>query len=181
MNTNERFKRLKKEVSRKASLANKRLRRLEDRGLTSSPAYQAWLKAKGGENFGVRGKDYNALQSELAKLNNFIDYRTSTVNGSKNLFREIAENTGLEYDPDLIDMNEQAKVFFDLASKTEQYLRTTEGSASARGYQQIWEAVAEYVSEGTTGTDYDITQVVDILNAKDDPVNIIFKGNWFRK
>ena len=41
------------EVSRLASMANKRLARLENAGLESSPAYKKWV-SEGGEKFGLQ-------------------------------------------------------------------------------------------------------------------------------
>ena len=52
----------RKEVSSKASLANKRLARLEKNGLTDSPAYQKFMEG-GGKRFSIRGK----TGSELTK------------------------------------------------------------------------------------------------------------------
>ena len=45
----------RKEISRKASLANKRLARLEKNGLTDSPAYQKVMEG-GGKRFSIRCK-----------------------------------------------------------------------------------------------------------------------------
>ena len=50
------YRRLKAEVSRLASMANKRLVRLENHGFEDSPAYQQFV-ASGGEKFRVLGKD----------------------------------------------------------------------------------------------------------------------------
>ena len=93
----EEYLRLKAEVSRKASMANKRLVRLEKNNLTSSPAYQKWVDYKGGIKFSVRNKDYNQLQQELARVNQFIESKTSTVRGLNKVLKEMAKNTGIKY------------------------------------------------------------------------------------
>lgn len=140
------YTRLKAEVSRKASMANKRLVRLENNNLTETPAYKQWVNYKGGVKFSVKGKDYNQLQQELARLNNFIDATTSTVRGANRVLKEIAENTGIKYNS-VKELQAKSKQFFELTSKIQQYLRQTENSATAIGYRKIWEAINEYVKD----------------------------------
>lgn len=133
----------RKEVSRLASLANKRIQRLEAAKLTDSPAYQKWVE-NGSVKFGVKGKTYNQLQSEMARLNRFINAQTSTVRGINSNLKEMAANTGIKYGT-LKELRSKATSFFELASKVEQYLRTVNDMASAIGYNKIWEVINEYV------------------------------------
>lgn len=133
----------RKEVSRLASLANKRIQRLEAAKLTDSPAYQKWIE-NGGVKFGVKGKTYNQLQSEMARLNRFINAQTSTIRGINSNLKEMAANTGIKYGT-LKELRSKATSFFELASKVEQYLRTVNDMASAIGYHKIWEVINEYV------------------------------------
>ena len=142
----EEYLRLKAEVSRKASMANKRLVRLEKNNLTSSPAYQKWVDYKGGIKFSVRDKDYNQLQQELARVNQFIESKTSTVRGLNKVLKEMAKNTGIKYGS-VKELQSKANNFFALADKIKEYLRQTEGSASAIGYQPVWQAINEYVQQ----------------------------------
>lgn len=138
-------KALKAEVSRKASMANKRLKRLEQKGLTSSPAYKMWLES-GGAKFSVRGKNYNELQAELARVNQFIEAKTSTIRGVNKVLQDIAKTTGIET-KDIVKIQNHAIKFFELTSKIEQYLRNTEDAASAIGYRKIFEVVSNYVKQ----------------------------------
>ena len=133
----------RKEVSRLASLANKRIQRLEASKLTDSPAYQKWVE-NGGVKFGVKGKTYNQLQSEMARLNRFINAQTSTIRGINSNLKEMAANTGIKYGT-LKELRSKAANFFELSSKVEQYLRTVNDMASAIGYNKIWEVINEYV------------------------------------
>lgn len=133
----------RKEVSRLASLANKRIQRLEAAKLTDSPAYQKWVE-NGGVKFGVKGKTYNQLQSEMARINRFINAQTSTIRGINRTLKEMAANTGIKYGT-LKELRSKATSFFELASKVEQYLRTVNDMASAIGYHKIWEVINEYV------------------------------------
>jgi len=133
----------RKRISTLVSLANKRLRRLEKAGLTTSPAYQKWVD-DGAVNFSVKGKNHNELQKELSRLKNFVESETSTVRGVNNTLKTMASNTGIEYST-LEELRENASVFFELASMVEQYLRNVEDIASAIGYQKIWESINQYV------------------------------------
>lgn len=139
----EETKALKAEVSRKASMANKRLKRLEAKGLTNSPAYKKWLES-GGAKFSVRGKSYNELQAELARVNHFIDAKTSTIRGLNKVLKDIAKTTGIET-KDIAEIQKHASKFFELTNKIEEYLRNTEDAASAIGYRKIFETVSNYV------------------------------------
>lgn len=134
----------RQEASRKTSLANKRLKRLEERGLQDSPAYKAIME--NGGKFGVRGKTFNEVQGEMARLNKFIDANTSTIRGVNKHLTEMADITGITYD-NVKELQTKAPKFFELSSKVEQYLRMMEDSATAIGYQKIWEAINVYVEE----------------------------------
>lgn len=140
------------EIRRKVSLANKRLRRLEAKGMTDNPAY-----VKSGGYFSVKGKNHNQLQAELARLNRFINATTSTIRGTNNYLKEMAANTGVKYD-NLTDLRKKSKKFFELSSKVEQYLRNVEDMASAINYAQIWEQINVYVKDNR----------IDLSKAKGD-------------
>ena len=172
----------RKKISRLVSLANKRLKRLEDAGLNDSPAYQKWVEA-GAEKFSVKGKDHNQLQRELSRLKNFIESETSTVRGVNNVLKQMAQNTGIEYS-NMQELKDNAKTFFELSSKVEQYLRTVDDIASAIGYQKIWESINQYVKdERITLTDAkmnidQMTKVVtDMLKASNN--RYIDQDNWW--
>ena len=134
---------LKKEIQRKANVAHKRLKRLERNNLTELPAYQQWVK-DGKVRFGVRGKNYNELQAELARLNRFLDSKTSLVRQANRYLKDIAEMTGVKY-KSVKELPDKLEGFFRVSEKVDEYLRNVEGSASAIGYHKIWEVVNEVV------------------------------------
>ena len=171
------------EASRLASLANKRIQRLEKNGLTDSPAYKKYLET--GGKFGVRGKDHNQVQAEVARLKRFIDSQTSTVRGVTKVLKEMAENTGIKYE-DLKDLRSKASKFFELSSKVEQYLRTVDDMASAIGYQKIWESINQYVESGEidlSSSDGDIDGMVkavtDAIKEYEQPIHKVGGNGWF--
>lgn len=140
----DKYLELKKEVSRMASMANKRLKRLERNNLTLLPAYREW-EQHGAIKFSVRGKDYNQLQSEYWRLKHFLDDRTSTVRQANKFLREMAENTGIKY-RGLADLKSKSKQFFELAEKIKQYNMSINQSAQALDYQKIWQQINTYVN-----------------------------------
>ena len=133
----------RKEASRLAAMANKRVTRLEANGLQDAPAYKGYIESGGGK-FSVKGKTHNELQREVARMQKFIVAKTSTVTGVNTYLKGIATNTGIKY-TNMKDLKAKAATFFTLSNKVEEYLRTVEDMASAIGYQRIWEAVNEYV------------------------------------
>ena len=142
----EEYRALRKEVSRMASMANKRLARLERNELTNLPAYQSWVKG-GAVKFGVRGKDYNQVQSEFWRLKRFLDNKTSLVRQANKYLREIAENTGIKYNG-LADLKTKSNQFFKLADKIKEYYKMSELNALALDYQKIWEQINVQIKQG---------------------------------
>jgi len=180
----DKIREFRREASRKAALANKRIERLERNKLKDSPAYQQYIKDGGGK-FGVKGKSYNEVQKEVAKLDRFINSKTSTIKGINKTLKEMASNTGIKYS-NLKDLRKKSSKFFELASKVEQYLRTVEDMASAIGYQKIWEAINQYtqdadvdLSSGEADIDSMINSVTKALKTYDNPTKIP-GGGWYK-
>lgn len=176
----------RKEVSRLASMANKRIVRLQNNGLQDSPALQR-LISDGIPKFSVKGKSFNELQSETSKLMRFLNSDTSTIRGVNSTLKTMARNTGIKY-KNISDLKKQSGKFFELSSKVEQYLRTVDDIASAIGYNQIWEVINTYtqankISLGAAETNIDdlVSTVSEILkNAKsqNDMHDFDMKSGW---
>lgn len=141
----DKYKELRAEVSRMASMANKRLNRLENNNLTMLPAYQAW-EQNGSIRFSVKGKDYNQLQAEYWRLKNFLDDRTSTVREANTFLREMAENTGIQY-KGLEDLKNKSARFFELAEKIREYNQAIGQAAQSLDYQKIWQQINTAVQQ----------------------------------
>lgn len=159
----EEVSKFRRQVSRLASVANKRVERLEKNGFKNSPAYKAYLET--GGKFGIKGKTYQEVQAEAARLKRFIDARTSTTTGVTSFLKETASNINIKYSS-MTELYEKSEVFFELASKTEQYLRNVEDMASAIGYQKIWEAINVYTDEqriNLADTTLTVEQMVESL------------------
>lgn len=164
----DKYLELKKEVSRMASMANKRLNRLESNNLTLLPAYREW-ESHGAIRFSVKGKNYNQLQSEYWRLKHFLDDRTSTVRSANKFLREIAENTGIKY-RGLEDLKNKSAKFFELAEKIKQYNMSINQSAQALDYQKIWKQINTYVNSTNTdlasaiSSDEQLQRFLDFMN-----------------
>lgn len=180
----QRVKQFRAEASRKASLANKRIQRLEKAGLTDSPAYQRFIK-DGGKRFSIRGKTFREVQSELAKLDRFISSQTSTIKGVNTVLKDIAKNTGVKY-KNLTELRKKSTKFFELSSKVEQYLRTVDDMASAIGYQKIWEVINTYTQESKIDLgdadlkiDSMVESITNALKQYDTPTTDVPDSDWF--
>ena len=180
------IKAMRKEASRLASLANKRVARLERNELKDSPAYKQYIES--GGKFGVKGKDYNQVQQELSRLRRFIDSQTSTVKGTIDNLKTMAANTGITY-KNLKDLKTKSVKFFELSGKVEQYLRTVDDMASAVGYQKIWEAINEYtdkakidLGDGEADIDSMIEAVTTAIKEYETPdtINEINENFYYR-
>ena len=142
-------KALRAQVSHLASMANKRLDRLEKNELTSSPAYQKW-EQNGSHRFSVSGKSYSEVQSEYWRVKDFLEMRTSSVTGTKAVLQEIATNIGwgkIDF-TDIASTQEQLSNFFSIADTVSQYLESVDESAAALDYQEIWNTINAAYQQG---------------------------------
>ena len=142
-------KALRAQVSHLASMANKRLDRLEKNELTSSPAYQKW-EQNGSHRFSVSGKSYSEVQSEYWRVKDFLEMRTSSVTGTKAVLQEVATNIGwgkIDF-TDIASTQEQLSNFFTIADTVSQYLESVDESAAALDYQEIWNTINAAYQQG---------------------------------
>lgn len=178
----ERVRAYRKEASRKVSLANKRIARLEKAGLKDSPAYQAYIESGGGK-FSIRGKSYRETQAEVARLDRLINAETSTVRGSYKVLKNFAKKANIEY-TDMADLQRQQKEMFEYVSKYNQYASTVLDAASAIGYKQVWDAANIFIKETQgqqKGAKLDIKAAIESMQKsidefnKNNKVNELFK------
>lgn len=162
---NEKRREFAVEVSRLASMANKRLKRLEKNEL-DSPAYRDWVK-NGEVRFSVKGKDYNELQSEYWRIQHFIESKTSTVKGAIKNLEDIAEMTNIQYE-NLDDLKAKVHNFFELSDKIAEYYNLADKQAEGLDYQAIWQQINTMVDDGLvdlSDTNSDMAEIVGNLSA----------------
>lgn len=168
----ERVKAYRTEASRKVSLANKRIARLEKAGLQDSPAYQAYIESGGGK-FSIRNKNHRETQKEVARLDRLINAETSTVRGSYKVLKNFAKKANIKY-TDMDDLRQKQKLMFEYVSKYNQYASTVLDAASAIGYKQVWDAANIFIKE-TQGmqkdAELDIKSAIDSMQKSIDEFN----------
>ena len=176
---------LRKEISRKASLANKRLARLEKNGLTDSPAYQKFIEG-GGTKFSIRGKTGSELTKELIKINNFIEMKTSTIKGLNQVLKDTADRVGVEY-KDIKQLQQYSSKFFELYNKSMQYLDTVENLGHAFDSTEVMETVRQIVkqekidlADSEAAIDEMIKRVSDTLTDINNHDELIEGRDWYR-
>ena len=81
-------KNLAKIVTKLASAANKRVKRLGEKGL-DTPALR---KAYKGKHFGSKDKNLKQLRSEYKRVSGFLKSETSTVKGYKSFLNRLSKN-----------------------------------------------------------------------------------------
>lgn len=151
----EEERKLRAEARRLVSMANKRLRRLEEQNLINIPAYQQWVE-DGAQKFSVRGKSIEEVKQEIARMNDFLRKQTSTVKGAKEYLKNLAKETGIKKYEDFTDLQNKLNKFFETTAKIKEYLYNTKEIGVAIGYQKIWEVVSDYVEE--MGTELELTE-----------------------
>ena len=158
-------KKYRQEASRKVSMANKRLKRIEQQNLSMSPAYKKWID-EGGQKFGIRGKSMEEVRVEVARLNKFLKQTTSTVRGTKKYLRNIAGQVGIKQWGSFQSLNHQLRGFFEVADRVQEYLKNSKEVAVSIGYKKIWEQVNEYAEtvgkEFTTLND-DVAEIANTI------------------
>lgn len=145
-------KELRGEARRLVSLANKRLKRIEQQGLLESPAYKKYVE-DGKQKFGIRGKNMEEVKQEIARINDFIKKQTSTVTGTKKYLDNVAKSVGIVKFENYKQLQEQLNTFFRGVDKVREYLQNSKEVSVAIGYSKIFEVVSDYVEE--VGTELD--------------------------
>jgi len=151
----EEERKLRAEARRLVSMANKRLRRLEQQNLINSPAYQKWVE-DGAQKFSVKGKNMEEVKQEIARMNDFLRKQTSTVRGAKQYFKNVANEVGIKKYQDFTDLQRKLNTFFETTAKIKEYLYNSKEIGVAIGYQKIWEVVSDYVEE--VGHELELTE-----------------------
>lgn len=134
----------RRKVSRRASVANKRLDRLAKLNIDSD-AYNRWVK-EGSIRFGVKGKTTSQVVAELDRIEHFLQMESATVKGAKRIYQETIKNIGADT-TNTPSFTLHTGNFFALASKLSQLLESANEAALALDYHKIWKAINTYVSK----------------------------------
>lgn len=105
-------KELAKVVSKLNAVANKRLKRLEEKEKETS-AYNYVMRS--GGKFSVRGKNLNELRKEYKRVSGFLQSKTSTLKGAKQVENEFLQRVNQKNMTD-----NQKKDFWTVYTRIEQ-------------------------------------------------------------
>lgn len=152
----------RREISRLADKANKRLDRLARNGLEDTPAYRSWQE-NGAIRFGVKGKSTFELQQEFWRITNFLNARTSLVNEVRRYYKEISANIG--FTGDFTSLKAQVPRFFKLTDAVEKRLQAMGKAAQALDYNAIWRATNQAIQR-----DKNLLADLDDIDSKIDKV-----------
>lgn len=158
---------LAKEVSRLASMANKRLKRLEqniDIAMTS-PSYRNFIQDGKGK-FSVAGKDIQELKQEKQRVEQFLSNYTSTLRGAREYMNRMVDMIGLrnvnQYTGEQIGQAIQA--YWKLQDMVSERLKLNEEMPYK--YQKGFEVVGQAIQDSIG----DIDLLDDLDNMVDDIV-----------
>lgn len=142
---------LRKVVGRLVSAGNKRLRSFERAG-ESSPATRH--VAKSGGKFSTKGKDLNALRAEYTRAKNFMQAKTGTRKGWKQVKKETVQ--GLRNQG--VGMTESQ---FDDIWKAYEELKELSPEVASRGLKY---SVLKEVADMVTDTDKSADEIATAIH-----------------
>lgn len=142
------IKEMKKEVSTRASAANKRIKNIEGAGLGSSAVTAAMNT---GGKFSVAGKNtMNELYKEYKRVSNFLNRADATVRGARSEVKRITERLG--FNP----TKKQLKVIFQAYHRA---VKASPAKVQAYGSDRLIQLYGQYIEDATDelldGTDFD--------------------------
>lgn len=138
-------KELNKELNRLNSLANKRVKRLKNKGI-KSPALRNMP-----DKFTNKGKTRAEKIRDYHRVSKFVNSETSTLRGVKKTYKNILNNTGLSDvileksnidietvgSSQIIDLTNE---FFSLTSMVDDYLKS---KGDFLDYDKVWDYVKQ--------------------------------------
>lgn len=160
-------KKFRQKVLKLQSIANKRLKRLEEKGMTGTTAYQMHQKFNGGGYFSMKGKSQEELQEHLRKLGQFLEAETSTIRGINRILRRTAADMDIKYSS-MKELQQATPIFFEIVSKTQQILKNQSAVAAQIGYRQIQTTVAQHVNNMNielAKAEGDISKIAEAVSA----------------
>lgn len=147
---------MRKVVGRLVSAGNKRLRSFERAG-ESSPATR--YVAKSGGAFSTKGKDLNALRAEFTRAKNFMQAKTGTLKGWKQVKKETI--AGLKKQG--VEMTEQQ---FNDVWKAYEDLKELSPEVANRGLKySVLKDVADMVTDTNKSADEIATALHENLSS----------------
>lgn len=178
---------LKQAIKSMGNAANKRLKRMENRGINFGDDSGEQVTS-GVKRFGIKGKDFQALKNEFKRVRNFLNNPQSSLTGMKRAFREfkreISKGIGRKKAKRLTRAERKE---YEKMNKQ----KKTSGISKERGltqweelqqWRETWNFYNRLVDEGYyTPTQYDSNQVretiISVIKYRNEH-NISYEETW---
>lgn len=157
---------LRKAISSMGSAANKRLKRMEEKGIYFGDEIGPDVSS-GVRKFSVRGKTLDELKREFKRVRNFLDNPQSSLTGMKKVFRDFKKTV----------KKSRAKRLTRAERKEYEKMRKQKETSGITGkkltqweelkqWRETWKYYNRLVEEGYySPTEYDSTQVRETILA----------------
>lgn len=167
-------KQLRKEINRVFSMANKRIKRIDDSKKSSQAI--GLLKQRGIEKFSSRGKSISDLREEYNYAMSFLNNPTSTLSGIKEYNKYYAEKYKVDESliDSVVDIQNDVYDYVFFISRQEWYeiqngYRTTEQVLSEKG---LTENVSDFITEFEKESNENRTILMKRMTSNDNNIRI---------
>lgn len=167
-------KQLRKEVNRVFSMANKRIKRIDDSKKSSQAI--GLLKQRGIEKFSSRGKSITDLREQYNYAMSFLNNPTSTLSGIKEYNKYYAEKYKVDESliDSIVDIQNDVYDYVFFISRQEWYeiqngYRTTEQVLSEKG---LTEDVSDFITEFEKESNENRTILMKRMTSNDNNIRI---------
>ena len=151
-------KELSKITSRLVSASNKRLRRLEKSDyIGESPAYRSVRIRTGDVRFSVKGKSQGQLQNVFTEAKHFLNLKTSTLKGYKNVIKNIKDTIQTKVGKSISEID--VSKLYDALHKAQE-----SGLVDKRGSKGSEIAVGYIIDMLENNPDKTVDEIVDEIN-----------------
>lgn len=167
-------KQLKKEINRVFSMANKRIKRIDDSKKSSMAI--GLLKQRGIDKFSSRGKSITDLREEYNFAMSFLNNPTSTLTGIKEYNKYYAEKYKVDESliDSIVDIQNDVYDYVFFISRQEWYeiqngFRTTDQVLSEKG---LTEDVSDFITEFEKESNENRTILMKRMTSNDNNIRI---------
>ena len=174
---------LKRAIKSMANAANKRLKRMEDRGINFGEEIGKNTTA-GVKRFTVRGKNLQELKNEFKRVRNFLNNPQSSLSGMKRVFKDFKETVKKARRLTRAEKKEYEKMSKQKKTSGMNRDRKLSQWEELKQWRDTWNLYNRLVDEGYyTPTEYDSTQaretIIEVIKYR-DVYNLSDEETWRR-
>lgn len=174
---------LKRAIKSMANAANKRLKRMEDRGINFGEE-TGKNTTSGVKRFTVRGKNTQELKNEFKRVRNFLNNPQSSLSGMKRVFKDFKEAVKKARRLTRAEKKEYEKMRKQKKSSGISRDRKLSQWEELKQWRDTWNLYNRLVDEGYyTPTEYDSTQaretIIAVIKYR-DVYNLSDEETWRR-